>query len=75
MISPWGLSVTKHIPLIRSVRQGVRRLHAEMGSQQTVRRQLAYGILAGTQGGVQTRGIRGRVSLIGLALSYVMWRA
>ena len=76
-----GLSVPMSNPLIRSVRQSVKRAHVEMGSQQKVRRSLTWGMLKEMQESVPAwrgrgKGVAGRVLLIGLALScYIMLRA
>ena len=44
-----GLSVPMSNPLIRSVRQGIKRAHVGMGSQQKVRRPLTWGMLTEMQ--------------------------
>jgi len=56
-------------PLIRSVKQGIKRAHVEKGSQQRVRMPLAWGMLAGMQENVLSWGVGGRVMWTGLALS------
>ena len=56
-----GLSVPLSSPLIRSVRQGIKRAHVGIGSQQEVRRPLTWGILTEMQESVQARGVGGRV--------------
>ena len=45
-------------PLIRSVRQGIKRAHVEMGSQQKVKRPWTWGVLTEMQEGVQARNKR-----------------
>ena len=67
-----GLSVPMSNPLIRSVRQGIKRAHVEMSRQQRVRRPLTRGMLTGMQGRVQAWGVGGRVLRIGLALPYLL---
>ena len=46
-------------PLIRSIKQGIKRAHAEKGTQQRVRRPLTWGMLAGMQekGGMDRLGV------------------
>ena len=51
-----GLSVPKGNPWIRSVRQGIKRAHIGMGSQQEVRRLLTRGMLTKMQKSVQAWG-------------------
>ena len=65
-----GLSVHMSNPLIRSVRQGIKRAHVGMGSQQKVRRPLTWGMLTEMQESVQAWGVGRRVLWIGLALTY-----
>ena len=67
-----GMSVPMGNPLIRSVRQGIKRAHVEMGSQQRVRRPLTWGMLTGMQESIPSWGEGGRVLWIGLALSYFL---
>ena len=71
-----GLSVPMSNPLIRSVRQGIKRAHVGMGSQQKVRRPLMWRMLTEMQESVQAWGVGGRVLWIGLALTcFFMSRA
>ena len=65
-----GLSAPMNNPLIRSVTQGIKRAHAETGSQQRVRRPMTWGMLRGMQASIAPWGEGGRVLWIGLALSY-----
>ena len=67
-----GLSVPMSNPLIRSVRQGIKRGHVEMGSQQKMRRPLTWGMLTEMQESVQAWGVGGRMLWIGLALTYFL---
>lgn len=67
-----GLSLPLGNPLIRSVKQGIKRAHVEKGSQQRVRRPLTWGILTRMQESVPSWGVGGRVVWIGLALSYFL---
>ena len=48
-----GATVPMSNPLIRSVRQGIKRAHIGMGSQQKVRRPLTWGMLTEMQERVQ----------------------
>ena len=70
-----GLSVPMSNPLIRSVRQGIKRAHVGMGSQQKVKRPLTWGMLTEMQESVQAWGVGGRVLWIGLALTYYFYVA
>ena len=57
-------------PLIRSVKQGIKRAHVEKGSQQRVRRLLTWQMLTGMQENIRPWGVGGRVMWISLALTY-----
>ena len=52
-----GLSLPINYVRVRAVRQGIKRAHVESGSQQRLRRQLTWGVIAGIEGGNQAWGI------------------
>ena len=56
-------------PLIRSVKQGIKRAHIEKGTQQRVRRPSTWGMLTRMQESIPCWGVGGRVVWIGLTLS------
>ena len=67
-----GLSMPLGNPLIISVKQGINRAHVEKGTQQRVRTPLTWGILTRIQDSVPSWKVGGRVTWIGLALSYFL---
>ena len=67
-----GLSLPLGNPLIRSVKQGIKRAHVEKGTQQRVRRPLTRGMLTNMQESIPSWGVGGRVVWVGLALSYFL---
>ena len=65
-----GLSVPMSNPLMRYVRQGIKRAHVGVDRQQKVRRPFTWGMLTEMQESVQAWGEGGRVLWIGLALTW-----
>ena len=59
------------VPMSNSlIRQGIKRAHVGMSSQQKVRRPLTWGILTEMHESVQAWAVGGRVLWMGLALTY-----
>ena len=70
-----GLSMPLGNPLIRSVKQGIKRAHVEKCTQQRVRTPSTWGMLTRMQDSVPSCGVGGRVVWMGLALPFFMFRA
>ena len=67
-----GLSMSLGNPLIRSVKQEIKRAHVEKDTLQRVGRPLTCGVLARMQDCVPYRGVGRRLVRIGVALFYFL---